>query len=304
LCVLATCMLSADTNQMPPLLATTNATGPFTLQPPPVLDWNMVFQQQSKIYETCLQAQQSISSATIASVKDSNEQLTRIITTLGVFVSVTAGIFGWWLLRVVKKDNDIPIEASKRMAEMDEKVHASQERAAECEKLILATIEKWKAVEAEIRQSLQDILGFTDLARLRFEMTSRNPEEQFRAAAALAQNSLPQAIPLLKELLREIERPTNVLSEALYGLAHWGQKISSDNDAITLILCASRHPSKQVRLTSVLAMWRVAFGNSAFRTRLVEMRDNDKDVDVVKAAEHALANQNPITPGPEAVPSA
>ena len=255
---------------------------------PMMLDWPAILGQQTKIYEATLRTEQSVSDKTLASVKQSYEHLVSVAQYVSVVVGIVVAVLGVAFAFVLKEISKIPILANSKIGDVDKKLTEFDGRFPAFEKRFNDSLQKASELLRELEVKMGETLEMANLAKLRGDLMSENTEDQLRAMMALAQNMSPLAIPLLKETLRSQQRPAQILAEAVYSLGRRRPQVESDDEIKVLIVNSIKHSEKQVRLESAIAMGRLAPHNSTFRTRLVEMRDNDVDSDVQRAAKHSL----------------
>jgi HEAT repeat protein len=266
-------------------------------------DWAAILDQQAKLQATAIETQQKVADRAIDSVKTSFNNLVSLVQVVGIAVAIIGTLFGAWVALILKDVRFVRTQAAerlnvierkheeqdKKLSDADQAVIQLRKRVDECDHILqnsramLTQLENVKNVQ----ETIDDALALANIAKLRTQLASGDPSEQLRAIEALAQDKSPRSIPVLIDTLRNPNRSPEILAEALYGLRRRGANVANDSGLVTLIVEVSKHPQKQVRLAAVEAMARIAPHNSSFRTRFVEIRDNDKDNDVRTAAKHA-----------------
>ncbi len=154
-------------------------------------------------------------------------------------------------------------------------------------KLMKQAEESMKQAEESMKHAIRTDDLVWNIGRLSID----DPNQKNLAVIALAQGGNPRAIPFLLEILRNPGWWSREnLTQALRGL---GNFFSTRRDGVTsdiseLILNASRHAHKSVRLAAVESMGTIDPQNASFQTRLVEIINNDVDNDVKLAAKKIL----------------
>jgi hypothetical protein len=261
---------------------------------------------QEKNNQHLLEVQREVSERAIQAA---TQQAQAILTTaqIGAFLVLVISTFvGWRVKRefsnfvnLRKQSEKFLSEVKTKLSEIDDiqnRFSSKIEELSGTVKPLESIIPKYTLELEQFGETIEDIKIKARVAQLGFDLFSNNFDDRLRAAQAASEMAKGErgavALPLLLGCLRKSDEPPEVIAEALYGLSHRGRDIIGDDDALNLILVASRSDENVVRIEALKTMKKVGLNHNNFHQRIRECYDTDKDDRVKEVAGQILTDEN------------